>query len=189
MIKTIVLFLMLLCVFKLYNTHVYVGNVWFNDFYVNNKSQIQKQRAVEILQKLKTKCSSFIHKLHSDKHDRLIVNNVNRLISQWSGELRELDMYTRTDVLKGNTLAYNTNKGESISICLFDNDNVPNEMNEIFYVILHELAHVMTNKYEHNTEFDECFKYLVDKAVSYKMYEKIDYAVYPTNFCDTVMEK
>lgn len=190
MIKRILLFAVVLYMYTLYNKHVYTGNVWVGKYNVNNSSASQKEHAINMLQVLESKCALFVDKIDGDTtHDPAFATNIQRLLSNWTGELRELDMYTRRDISKGNTLAYNTNKGESISICLFDNKNVPNKINEMFYVILHELAHVMTDKYEHNNEFHECFEYLVTKAVSYKMYTRMNYKNNPKRFCDTYIDE
>jgi len=47
----------------------------------------------------------------------------------------------------GQGIGYNTNKGYEIGLCL---DGDPNE---IFHVLLHELAHSMSSTYSHDAEF------------------------------------
>ena len=48
---------------------------------------------------------------------------------------------------KNNELGYNVNKGSEIGLCL---DGSPNQ---IFHVLIHELAHSVSSKYAHDDEF------------------------------------
>ena len=65
----------------------------------------------------------------------------------------------------GQGVGYNTNKGYEIGLCL---DGDPNE---IFHVLLHELAHSMSSSYSHDSEFWKNFddlKKLCEKQNLYK---------------------
>ena len=48
-----------------------------------------------------------------------------------------------------DSLGYNVNKGNEIGLCL---DGTPNE---IFHVLIHELAHTVSSNYAHDEEFWE----------------------------------
>jgi hypothetical protein len=50
---------------------------------------------------------------------------------------------------RNDELGYNINKGGEIGLCL---DGTPNE---IFHVLIHELAHTVSSKYAHDEEFWE----------------------------------
>ena len=66
-----------------------------------------------------------------------------------------------------NTVGYNTNKGGEITICL--NGGV----NEIFHVLIHELAHSTVEEYSHSPEFWENYIELRNISESLNIYEKI----------------
>jgi hypothetical protein len=63
------------------------------------------------------------------------------------------------------TLAYSVNKGEVIGMCISGNN-----MDSMFYVLLHELAHIMTVSQHHTEEFWENFKFLVHFAILQGLY-------------------
>ena len=64
-------------------------------------------------------------------------------------------------------LGWNTNKGYEIGLC------VDGTANQIFHVLIHELAHCLTEEYAHNEAFWTNFKDLKDVAISVGLYEPI----------------
>ena len=81
-----------------------------------------------------------------------------------------LTMYHRT---RGH-IGYNTNKGNEIGLCL-DGDT-----NEIFHVLIHELAHSTVDEYSHSKEYWANFKKLRDMCVQLGIYKEIPNK---TQFC------
>jgi len=73
-----------------------------------------------------------------------------------------------------NTVGYNTNKGGEIVVCLKGNSN------EIFHVLIHELAHCTVKEYSHSPEFWKNYTELRDMCVELGIYEKIPEK---TKFC------
>jgi hypothetical protein len=71
-------------------------------------------------------------------------------------------------------VGYNTNKGQEIALCL---DGTPNE---IFHVLIHELAHCTVDEYSHSNEFWKNYLELRDICVNLGIYEKIPER---TKFC------
>ena len=71
------------------------------------------------------------------------------------------------------SLGYNVNKGEEIGICV---DGTPND---IFHVLLHELAHSTVAEYSHNEEFWNNFSELCQHCIKLGIYEKTE----KTKFC------
>lgn len=69
---------------------------------------------------------------------------------------------------------YNINKGYEIAIC-YDKD-----VNSMFHVLLHELAHCTVDEYKHSPEFWKNMKELRNVAVDNKIYIPI---TKPKNFC------
>lgn len=72
------------------------------------------------------------------------------------------------------SVGYNTNKGGEIAVCL---DGTPNE---IFHVLLHELAHCTVSEYSHSKEFWDNYIELRDQCIALGIYEKIPAQ---TTFC------
>lgn len=71
-------------------------------------------------------------------------------------------------------IGYNVNKGGSIGLC------IDGEPNEIFHVLLHELAHCTVNEYSHSKEFWDKFDKLRTMCVSIGVYQEIPQR---TEFC------
>ena len=68
---------------------------------------------------------------------------------------------------RGGDLGYNVNKGFEIGVCL---DGSPNDM---FHVLLHELAHSTVEEYTHSEDFWKNFGQLKDMSVDLGIYERI----------------
>jgi hypothetical protein len=69
---------------------------------------------------------------------------------------------------KKHELGYNTNKGYEIGLCL------DGKVNQIFHVLLHELAHSTVTEYEHSTQFWQNFKELRELATQIGIYEPVN---------------
>lgn len=67
----------------------------------------------------------------------------------------------------GGHAGYNTNKGEEIGLC------VTGESNEIFHVLLHELAHSTVSEYDHSEQFWKNYTKLRDLAIDLGIYSAI----------------
>jgi len=65
------------------------------------------------------------------------------------------------------SIGYNVNKGYDIGLC------IDGEPNEIFHVLLHELAHCTVDEYSHSIEFWEKFDKLRKICVSIGIYQEI----------------
>jgi len=72
------------------------------------------------------------------------------------------------------SIGYNVNKGNDIGLC------IDGEPNEIFHVLLHELAHCTVDEYSHSKEFWKNFDKLRTMCVSLGIYQEIPQR---TKFC------
>jgi hypothetical protein len=84
----------------------------------------------------------------------------------------------------GQYTAYSVNKGEQLAICLrnakddtFINDNL------IFFVSIHEMAHVMTDEVGHTPLFWDNMKYLLEQSEELGFYIPEDYSKNPQMYC------
>jgi len=64
-------------------------------------------------------------------------------------------------------IGYNTNKGFEIGLC------IDGEVNEVFHVLLHELAHCTVREYDHTEAYWNNYIELRDLALSLGIYERI----------------
>jgi len=79
--------------------------------------------------------------------------------------------------------SYSVNKGQKISICIRNKDNTFINNNIILFVVIHELAHVMTESIGHTKEFWDHMKYLLEKANEINIYHPEDYSKSPVSYC------
>lgn len=75
-----------------------------------------------------------------------------------------LTMYYRT---WDGALGYNVNKGFELGVC------IDGEVNEVFHVLLHELAHCTVDEFDHSVEYWNNYIELRDVALRLGIYEKI----------------
>jgi len=152
--------------------------VYHNQVYVDaSRSTFVKDRVSKELRKVESHARRFVQDvLHSYPNNKAV-----QRLRQWSGNLRELP-FNREHIL-----ASNINKGNVISLCVTDKDGNLNARNDIIWVLLHELAHVMTSAYRHDDEFWKHNKFLVDEAVKRKYYIFARYEDQPQPFCGSVL--
>ena len=86
--------------------------------------------------------------------------------------------------------AYSLNKGEEIVLCVRDKDNnVIRDKNTILFVLIHELAHLMTKENGHPPIFWENMGYLLKESEKVGIYLPIDYSKNPVDYCGTLIDK
>lgn len=81
---------------------------------------------------------------------------------------------------------YTINKGQIICVCC-EKDNVINDFKDVMFVILHELAHVMSNEYGHGLEFQENFDYITKYAAKLDFWEVVDYSKNNKDICGVLV--
>lgn len=75
---------------------------------------------------------------------------------------------------KGKEIGYNMNKGDEIGICMNGTSN------QMFHVLIHELAHSTVKEYDHSEKFWRNFKDLKNHCSSIGIYDDIPAE---TEFC------
>lgn len=66
---------------------------------------------------------------------------------------------------KAGMIGQNVNKGEEITVCLDGGD-----INSMFHILIHEIAHSSVKEYDHSSEFWTNYKELTDLAVQNGLY-------------------
>lgn len=87
--------------------------------------------------------------------------------------------------IDASTTSYSENKGETIVVCLRDK-RPPYpfvDENTVMFVLLHEMAHLMTTTIGHTPEFWTNFKRILQDAVQVGIYTPVNYAREPTPYC------
>ena len=64
-------------------------------------------------------------------------------------------------------VGYNTNKGQEIGLC------IDGEVNHVFHVLLHELAHCTVDEYSHSDNFWDNYEELRNEAITIGVYDNI----------------
>jgi len=73
-----------------------------------------------------------------------------------------------------DSVGFNVNKGSEITICL------DGSTNEIFHVLIHELAHSTVEEYSHSEQFWANYNELMEMCIQIGIYQKI---IEKTEFC------
>lgn len=82
--------------------------------------------------------------------------------------------------------SYAENKGERVVICLRDKTKKPyplEDKNTVIFVVLHEMAHLMTESTGHTQEFWSNFKRLLQDATKLGVYKEVNYSKNPVDYC------
>jgi hypothetical protein len=87
--------------------------------------------------------------------------------------------------LDANSTSYSENKGEKIVVCLRDKKPPYKivDTNTVMFVMLHEMAHLMTTTIGHTPEFWTNFKQILHDGVSCGIYQPVNYARAPVPYC------
>lgn len=168
-------FVIVLILLLLYTLQSYEAFLEFrNSTLLNQEIGIQEtlpdsDRAFRIIESNFDKVYKFVNKLdekHPDNEDvkRLVRRMDNVKIEESKDE--------------EGTSSYTVNKGELISVCVrykpakenFHNDNT------LWFVLMHELAHVMSISEGHGPEFVKNFKFLLKESESMGIYQPVDYS-------------
>ena len=79
--------------------------------------------------------------------------------------------------------SYSVNKGEKISICVRHKDKTFIDDNIIIFVVIHELAHVMTTSIGHTPEFWDNMAFLLEEGEKVGIYKPENYKENPVDYC------
>ena len=79
--------------------------------------------------------------------------------------------------------SYSVNKGEEIAICVRQPDNTFIDDNTVMFVVIHELAHVMTKSVGHTPEFWDNMAYLLERGEELGIYNPKNYKEHPVDYC------
>lgn len=92
----------------------------------------------------------------------------------------------------GGDTSYVIDKGDVFAMCLRDPNNnnivdVSNNMNELNFVLIHEMAHLFTSTYGHDAMFWNNFKFMLNEASIADLYTPVDYKKNKRPYCGIVI--
>ena len=82
--------------------------------------------------------------------------------------------------------SYTEDKGRVFALCVREKKtgyNLMEDKNSLTFVSLHELSHIASIEFQHETEFWSNFKFILQNAVDSGLYKPIDYSIKPINYC------
>ena len=144
-----------------------------------------KKHAANMLAKFHQDILKLSNYLESKKNDKDYVEN-REYIEELYRKAPNIVLIESTQ--DSEHTSYSVNKGEQIVFCLRSKDirNLRNfhDYNLIFYVVLHEIAHVANFKtFGHDVIFQKVFTFLADEAIKLGLYKKIDFNKEPKEYC------
>lgn len=101
----------------------------------------------------------------------------SRLYMRWNTcELKETNSAERS-------AAFTLNKSTEIRLCIRNSKGGFEDINTSYFVILHELAHVMSLSYGHGEEFMNNFYYITHLASELGLYKPQNFKQNPKTYC------
>lgn len=176
---------------------IYLNNK-SNNFLQNNKNELKRFSdlseeehihiiLVENLNKFKRHLRNRINTLPYSSYPD--ARDIQRLLKR----INNTTVITRNEHINSHgkhVIAQTHQKGEIIEICIYDKKHkrISNDINTMIYILLHELAHVMSISHnDHGDEFRAFFNFLINEAVECDIYNEVDYKTSPVNYCGQII--
>lgn len=134
------------------------------------------EEAANHMANLRHRIESFLSHLQNNHPED---ERVGRLVDRFNPEnLQEAED-------EHGSTSFTINKGEEVHLCLRDKDNKRDlhDLNLLTFVVIHELAHIMSLTIGHNDEFKKNFTFLLENARDSNVYFPVDYQENPINYC------
>ncbi len=90
----------------------------------------------------------------------------------------------------GGDTSYVIDKGDVFAMCLRDptkNNKIDEKMNDLIFVLLHEIAHLGTDSWGHDESFWNNFKFILQEAVEAGIYKSVNYKKVGSPYCGIVI--
>lgn len=151
---------------------------------IDNKYHVVKHNkdqhiAADILAQLKQKTQNLIL-VCKDKYNH--IPQVLRLVNSI-----DIENGINENVFNPFHSSYTLNKNE-IGLCLRSSNGDFHELNKLFFVLLHELAHMMSESIGHTEEFWNNFKLLLRISIENGLYQKMNVdQSNPTEYCGEII--
>jgi hypothetical protein len=141
-----------------------------------------KQEAVEMMSKIMANLEKVVSLYKQDEY--LTDEPAKLLVERFRPSSIMENSMTSEDT------SYSENKGDKIVICLRDKTSPPDypliDLNTAMFVVLHEMAHLMTaalDGHKHTREFWSNFRRLLEDASKIGVYTPTNYSKSPVHYC------
>ena len=187
-IKIIILLVTIFLVYLLYNNingrnMTYIKSNLDNQYYLV-RNYPDKQISCDTLAKIKQNIFVIVNHVNSLKSQ---YEKMNPHISQLCERIK--DVTIRESSIGSKFTSYCVNKGEELVFCIRlkkEGGNIHN-INLLMYVVIHEISHVACPEEGHTPLFNDIFKFLCERSVELKIYNKINFNKNPENYCGMVI--
>lgn len=120
------------------------------------------------------------------KHQKTVREGIKALKKNF----RVANMEENIPERSGGDTSYVIDKGDVFAMCLRDpknNNKLDDKYNNLVFVLLHELTHLFTSSFGHDTLFWNNFRFVLQEAVSINIYTPIDYKRTGSPYCGIVV--
>jgi predicted metal-dependent hydrolase len=140
-----------------------------------------QEQAVELLAHIRNRIVMLSNLILKDKY----LNKFD--ISFFQKQINKIEIAENTQCQSGLT-SYTVDKGKKMVLCLRSNATKElHDLNLIFYVVIHELAHILCPDYGHTQQFVDIFKHMLFVAMANKLYFKIDFVSDQIEYCGMII--
>ena len=143
---------------------------------LNHREGPRNKRAIRMMSELTEQLTQVVRFAHADHPTH---PGVQRLVAKFNPRrIVEALPYSEHT-------AYTEDKGKKLAFCLTKKRKGGEfvEQNTLFFVALHELAHIMTEERGHTENFWRHFGDILRVAQQHKLIVPVDYAKNPTEYC------
>lgn len=176
----IIIILAIILAYLIWDTY-YMGEVEYVKSEVDNEEYLvrslpDKNEAANLLANIKSKI-------------RILIKHLNNIFPNDIRVLRLNKNYNEDKISEGADNAkytsYSVNKGEKIVLCLRSKNEQKSlvDLNTMMFVVLHEIAHIVTKSVGHTEEFWDNFKWILEESVNIGIYESQDFNNKPVEYC------
>jgi hypothetical protein len=174
----IIIIVTLITVYYIYNYYSDYGLIKVKSNIDNNEYTVQiKEDSLEAANLIAT------------VRERLLVlmEHLEKSYGKDDKRIMQLKKNFRPDRLKEGVTtpgytSYSVNKGEQIILCLRNNDELV-DINTLFFVVLHEFAHLATESIGHTEEFWDNFRWILEESINIGLYIKQDFNIKNVEYC------
>jgi hypothetical protein len=163
----------------------YIYNYYANYGLITVKSNVDNKEYVVQIKDDSLEAANLIAKIR----ERLVIlmEHLEKSYGKNDNRIKQLKNNFRPDRLKEGVTtpgytSYSINKGEQIVLCLRNNDKLV-DINTLFFVVLHEFAHLATESIGHTDEFWDNFRWILEEAINIGLYVKQDFKIKNVEYC------
>jgi predicted metal-dependent hydrolase len=163
----------------------YIYNYYANYGLITVKSNVDNKEYIVQIKDDSLEAANLIAKIR----EKLVIlmEHLEKSYGKNDNRIKQLKKNFRPDRLKEGVTtpgytSYSINKGEQIILCLRNNDKLV-DINTLFFVVLHEFAHLATESIGHTEEFWDNFRWILEESINIGLYIKQDFKIKNVEYC------